>query len=341
MPDRTRGAQAGVTLLLGLALLALTACGGAAVGAGPGGADDDLDPTTAGQAVVAIGAPTPALPVTVTGADGRDVTVTDASRIVAVTLSGTLAEVVFSLGLGDRVVGRDVATTFPEAADLPLVTRAHDLSAEGVLALDPSVLLTDASTGPAEAIAAVRAAGVPVVLVPEAWSLAEVAPRITAVASALGVPAAGRRLVARTEADVAAALAAAPRRDPPLRVAFLYLRGSAGVYLLGGRGSGADSLIEAVGAVDAGTAIGLERFRPLTSEGLVRAAPDVIVVMSGGLESVGGEDGLLRVAGVAQTPAGQARRFVAVDDAELLSFGPRTGAVLRELAGALARVTAA
>lgn len=337
MPDRTRAERAGTAVLLGLVVLTLSGCGGAA----PSRAEDGLDPAHRSNAVVAVGAPTPALPVTVTGADGREVTVTDASRIVAVTLSGTLAEVVFSLGLGDRVVGRDVATTFPEAADLPLVTRAHDLSAEGVLALDPSVLLTDASTGPAEAIAAVRAAGVPVVMVPEAWSLAEVAPRITAVATALGVPVAGRLLVQRTESDVAAALAAAPRSDPPLRVAFLYLRGSAGVYLMGGRGSGADSLIEAVGAVDAGSAIGLERFRPLTSEGLVRAAPDVIVVMSGGLDSVGGEDGLLRVAGVAQTPAGQARRFVAVDDAELLSFGPGTGAVLRRLADGLAREAAA
>ena len=281
--------------------------------------------------VVAVGSPTPQLPATVTGADGRQVTVRDVSRVVAVNLSGTLAEVVFSLGLGDRVVGRDIATTFPQAADLPVVTRAHDLSAEGVLALDPTVLLTDASTGPAEAVEAVRKAGVPVVVVPEAWSLGEVAPRIEAVAAALGVADAGRALVERTEADVAAAVEAAPKAKG-VRVAFLYLRGTAGVYLIGGRGSGADSMVEAIGAVDAGSAIGVERFRPLTSEGLVRAAPDVIVLMSGGLESVGGEEGLLGVAGVAQTPAGQHRRFVTVDDSSLLSYGPRTGAVVRLLA---------
>lgn len=314
-----------------LALLALLV--------GCGSPSDGVQASTA-TGVVPVGRAEPRLPVTVTAADGRSVTVTDASRIVAVNLTGTLAEVVFSLGLGDRVVGRDVATTFPEAADLPLVTRAHDLSSEGVLALDPTVVLTDASTGPPEALTALRKAGIPVVQVPEAWSLPEVAPRIEAVAAALGVPEAGAELVARTRADVDAALAEVPRTAQPLKVAFLYLRGSAGVYLMGGRGSGADSLIEAVGAVDAGTSIGLERFRPLTSEGLVRAAPDVIVVMSGGLESVGGEAGLLRVAGVAQTPAGEHRRFIAMDDGELLSFGPRTGAVVRELAARLAEVAA-
>ena len=60
--------------------------------------------------------------------------------------------------------------------------------------------------------------------------------------------------------------------------------------------------------MDAGTAIGLAKFRPLTSEGLINAAPTCILVMSGGLESVGGVDGLLKLPGVGQTPAGAARR---------------------------------
>lgn len=277
-------------------------------------------------------APSPSLPVTVTSTDGRTVEVTDVSRIVAVNLSGTLAEIVFSLGLGDNVVGRDIATSFEQAEDVPVVTKAHDLTAEGVLALDPTVVLADKSIGPPEALSQLRAAGVPVVLVPEAWSLQEVYPRIAAVAAALGVPDAGRALVERTREQIESAVDAMPVREQPLRIAFLYLRGQAGVYLMGGRGSGADSMIEAIGAVDAGSDIGLENFRPLTSEGLILAAPDVLVLMDGGLQSVGGPDGLLEVAGVAQTPAGQARRFVAMDDGALLSFGPRTGAVVAELA---------
>ena len=328
-PARLVGALAALALLAGCAI---------------GGAEADPHQTAANSpagAVVPVTAtpPRPALPVTVASTDGQDVVVRDVSRIVAVNLSGTLAEIVYSLGLGANVVGRDVATTFEPARRLPVVTVAHDLSAEGVLALDPSLVLADPSIGPPEAIGQLRAAGVPVVLVPEAWSLPEIGPRIDAVAAALGVPDAGRRLVDRTAAEVDAALAAMPERRAPLRVAFLYLRGQAGVYLMGGRGSGADSMIEAIGAVDAGSAIGLERFRPLTSEGLVLAAPDVLVVMAGGLESVGGEEGLLKVAGVAQTPAGRDRRFVAMDDNELLSFGPRTGAVVRTLAERVAEVT--
>lgn len=279
--------------------------------------------------------PEPVLPVTVDSADGRRVTVTDVSRILAVNLSGSIAETVFSLGLGDRVVGRDTATTFPAAADLPVVTPAgHDLSAEGVLALDPTVVLADASIGPPEVLEQLRRSGIPVVMIDDERSLDAIPRQIRQIAAALGVPRAGAELIQRVEAEIAQARAGI-QGGSTLRVAFLYLRGNVGVYLMAGEGSGADAMIEAIGAEDAGTAIGLSGFRPLTSEGLISAAPDVILVLSKGLASVGGVDGLLTLPGVAQTPAGQRRRIVDIDDGALFTFGIRTGAALTALADAV------
>src|SRR5690606_13049133 len=159
-----------------------------------------------------------------------------------------------------------------------------------------------------------RDAGIPVVFFDPDRTLEGVGPHITAVAEALGVPEEGRQLVERVDAELAEALSWAPEGEP-LRIAFLYVRGTAGVYLLAGPGSGAEARIEAIGAVDVGTDIGLEQpFIMLTSEALVRAAPDVLLVMSGGLDSLGGVDGLLRMAGIAQTPAAQNRRVVDMDD---------------------------
>ncbi|EFF90707.1 conserved hypothetical protein [Streptomyces sp. e14] len=112
----------------------------------------------------------------------------------------------------------------------------------------------------------------------------------------------------------------------------MYLRGSASVYLIGGAESGATSLIEAAGGVDAGAASGLTKdFTAITTEALAKAAPDAILVMSKGLESVGGMDGLVKIPGVAQTPAGMNRRVVSVEDGVLLNYGPRTDQVLRSL----------
>ncbi|MFK4064290.1 hemin ABC transporter substrate-binding protein [Streptomyces sp. NPDC029674] len=276
--------------------------------------------------------PEPALPATVTSADGHKVTVRDADRIVPLT--GSLNEIVFTLGLGEKVVARDITATFEQAEKLPVVTRAHDVSAESVLSLEPTVVLADTTTGPAEAIEQIRDAGVPVVVFDPAKSLDDVSPRIEAVAGALGVGKAGAELTKRTErriGEVRADIPAGARKKRP-RVAFLYLRGSASVYLLGGRESGASSLLEAAGAVDAGKESGLRKdFTAITSEALAKAAPDAILVMSKGLASVDGVDGLLKVPGVAETPAGLDRRIVSIDDGVLLNYGPRTDRVLKSL----------
>ncbi|MER7001467.1 ABC transporter substrate-binding protein [Dactylosporangium sp. NPDC000555] len=323
-------------------LLLITAAGTGCSAAGPGTAS--MSTAGCGPVTATIGstdvdplrpAPAPVLPATVTSSDGRTVTVTDISRILPVNLYGSIAEIVFSLGLGDNVIGRDTSTTFPAAAHLPVVTPAgHDLSAEAILDLNPSVVLADDSIGPPEVLRQLRAAGIPVVLVKAEQTLDAVPGHIRAIAAALGVPAAGAQLVARVEGEIAAARRSAPDGRSP-RIAFLYLRGTAGVYLIGGRGAGSDAMIEAIGGVDAGSAAGLTKFRPLTSEGLINAAPDVILVMTEGLTSVGGVDGLVKLPGVAQTPAGTARRIVDMDDGALLSFGARSGRAVQALARAV------
>ncbi|MEV5275661.1 heme/hemin ABC transporter substrate-binding protein [Streptomyces werraensis] len=322
---RLRTQLAGALLSVLALSLTTTACGGSSdavspsPAAAPAGTADRVEPLHS--------TPRPRLPVTVRSADGRKVTVAQAERIVP--LSGSLSEIVFALGLGDRVVARDVTATFEQAAALPVVTRGHDVSAEGVLSLRPDLVIAESTTGPDEAVEQIRAAGVPVLVVEGATGLDDVGPRIEAVAESLGVPSAGEELIRRTEERIATVAESVPAEKEKPRVAFLYLRGSASVYLIGGKGSGATSLIEAAGAVDAGAASGLEKdFTAITSEALVKAAPDALLVMSKGLESVGGVDGLVKIPGIAQTPAGTDRRIVSVEDGVLLNYGPRTDQVL-------------
>ncbi|MEV8422497.1 heme/hemin ABC transporter substrate-binding protein [Streptomyces niveus] len=329
---RTQRLAGAVISVLALALLA-TGCGGGGDSDDDGGKTKKAGATAAADRVEPLATvPEPALPVTVDSADGTKVTVTSADRLVPLT--GSLNEIVFTLGLGKRVVARDITATFEQAAQLPVVTRAHDVSAESVLSLRPTLVIAETTTGPAEAIDQIRDAGIPLLVVEPAKSLADVGTRITRVAHALGVDAAGKELSGRT----AERIAAVQKRIPATgdggkpRVAFLYLRGSASVYLLGGRDSGASSLLEAAGAVDAGKESGLDKdFTAITSEALAKAAPDAILLMTKGLDSVGGAEGLVKIPGVAETPAGLDRRFVSVDDGVLLNYGPRTDQVLASL----------
>ncbi|WP_336082570.1 heme/hemin ABC transporter substrate-binding protein [Nocardia sp. SSK8] len=323
-------------MLAATVLTGAVACTGSnsastAISGGPATAQlADLDPVPVG------GTPTPQLPVTVKSYDGSDVTVTDASRIIAVDRYGTLAQTVYALGLGDHLVGRSTSASFPAVAHVTNVAGGNgSLSVEAVLALRPSVFLTDTTSAAPAVREQLRAAGVTVVYFDPDRSMDGVVPQIQAVADALGVPDAGARLGQRTRDEIATATAAVPHQDPPPKIAFLYLRSTA-ITMIAGRGSGADSLITALGGIDAGTAAGVdEPFVTITSEAMIAAAPDVLLVMSDGLKSVGGVDGLEQVPGIAQTPAGRNRRVVDMSDAVILSFGPNTGRVITALSDAV------
>ena len=187
---------------------------------------------------------------TYVGADGVESVITDTSRIVA--LSGDLTEAVFAMGLGDRVVGRDVTTIFPpEAAALPIVGIGRFLTAEGVLAESPTLVIGDTQTAPLEAIAQIRSAGVPVVILDVPTSFGGLYEKAEAIGEVLGVPERGAVLAGEIRASVEAAIAVAPPLDPSPGVAFVYSRGP-DVMLFCGDGMTTRPMIEAAGGRDVG-----------------------------------------------------------------------------------------
>ena len=219
-------------------------------------------------------------------------------------------------------------------ANIPIVTSGHQVLPEQVIALKPDLVITDASTGPKSAIDQIKAAGINIVQTPESWTLADISIKVAAVASAIGAPKQGELL----NTAIAAEIKTSTLSDRP-RIAFLYLRGTSSIYLMGGPGSGADSLISAIGAVDVGAESLDNPFNTMTAEALAKLNPDVIIVMTKGLQSVGGLSGLLKLPGVAQTRAGKSGAIIDVDDSLLLSFGPRTPSLVTSLADSVSGLT--
>jgi len=289
--------------------------------------------------------PSQTLPATVASRDlagDTEVTVNDTSRILPLDIAGSIASTVFALGFGGSVVGRDISTTFPEAADLPVVTSSgHAVNSESVLALRPSLVITDGTVGPTDVILQLREAGVSVVYVDAEPGLDAPAELSRQVAAALGAPETGEVLAEKLSgsiSDVVQQIAqiAPARVEDRVRILFLYLRGASRIYYLFGEESGADELIEGVGGIDVAGEIGWTGLRPMTDEALIAANPDLILVMSEGLDSVGGVEGLLEAKpAIALTRAGQNQRLVDMSDGDILSFGPRTPLVLDALARAI------
>ena len=254
-----------------------------------------------------------------------------AQKVVA--LANGAGEIISAMGFKSILIGRDIASTDADLRQVPIVTSGHQVIAEKIIALTPDLVIVDKSTGPQSALDALAVAGIRVVKTPEAWTLSELPAKVRAIADAIGAPASGSALSAAMNSFLAK-IGTAERKS---RVVFLYLRGGSSIYLIGGKGSGADSLITAIGAQDVGAATLANPFNAMTSELIASLNPDVILVMSKGLQSVGGLKGLVELPGIAQTDAGKNKRVIAVDDSLLLSFGPRTPDLLIKLSAAMAK----
>jgi len=255
------------------------------------------------------------------------------SRVVV--LANGVAEIFNALNATSILVGRDISSSEDALKDIPIVTSGHQVISEKVIALRPDLVIIDASTGPKAALDQIRSAGIAIIQTPESWTLSDIAKKVKAVGVAIGAPVQAEELNAQLKkVEQSQKVANSPR------VAFLYLRGTSAIYLIGGPGSGADSLIESIGGVDVGALSLKHPFNTLTPEALAAANPDVILVMTKGLESVGGVAGLLKLPGVAQTIAGKNARVIDVDDSLLLSFGPRTPSLLNALSVAVTKVMA-
>jgi iron complex transport system substrate-binding protein len=251
----------------------------------------------------------------------------------AVCAGGALTEIVYALGLADRLAGVDDTSLYPpEVRALPRVGYLRNLSAEGVLALRPDLLLAAAEAGPAVALDRIRAGKTRVETIASDYTPEGVIKKIAATASALGVPERGEALIRRYRADWASAREAAARFADRPKALFVLAHGG-GAMQASGRGTAADAMIRLAGAVNA--IDGFEGYRPLTAESALAANPDAILLTAEGETRLGGIDALWRIPGLASTPAGKARRAIAMEASYLLGFGPRLPSAVRELAGRL------
>ena len=251
-----------------------------------------------------------------------------------VSLGAGVTEILFALGAGPRVVARDGTSLHPEAASqLPSVGYRNGIGAEGILTLRPTLVIGEEGMAPDHVIQQLQAAGIRLVQVPGEPSVEGVRQQVRAIAAALEVPEAGETLIREMDADLARLQDPASRPGAPTPSALiLYLRGNQATFVCGPE-SEPGSLLTLAGGTNA--ARNIRNCTAMTAESVVLARPEVLLVYTRGMASVGGLEGLLALPGVAQTPAGRARRVVVMDDLYLGSFGIRSGRAAVDLRQAL------
>lgn len=256
------------------------------------------------------------------------------SRIVAV--GGSVTEVVFALGEDDRLVARDTTSIFPqEANDLPDVGYIRRLSPEGVMSVDPDLILMLEGSGPQEAVDVLQKSGIAIADVPEEYTAAGIVGKVRAVGDALGVPEKAEELAVRLEKDLDEAQKDAANEASNLRVLFV-LSTRGGRIMASGVNTAADGIINLAGGTNAISEF--SGYKQLSDEAILSAAPDVVLMMDRGGNHGAGADQLFAHPALAQTPAGKNRTLIKMGGQYLLGFGPRTANAIRDLASALKNV---
>ena len=271
-----------------------------------------------------------AQPVEVTDAGGETVIIHSAERIVS--LNGSTTEILFALGVGKKVVGCDASSTYPKHATetLPSVGYQYRLNAEGILSLRPTLVIGRADVKPPQVIEQLRTAGVTVLLFKEPRTFDEAKQRLRTIGKAVGRQDQATALISALDKDIETLKSklTEQQEQAKFKALFLYLRGPQTAFVLG-KDSGPGAMLELVGATNAAGKI--KGTKPMTAEAVIAAQPEVYVLFESGLKSIGGVEGLLKIPGLAQTPAGRDKRVVAMDGLYLSGFGPRCGKAALDL----------
>lgn len=258
------------------------------------------------------------------------VTADEAKRIVSI--GGSITEIVYALGEQDRLIARDSTSLYPEEAQkLPDVGYIRQLSPEGVLSVNPDLILAQEGFGPPEAASVISKSGIKVVEIPDGFDRAAIIEKIHATAKALDRVEAGDKLAAQVDTELAATEAAAAGIKEKRKVLFL-LATTGGRLMAGGADTHANGIIALAGGVNAMS--GFSGYKEVSNESVIEAAPDVILRMIGGRDPTSDED-VLKHPAIALTPAAKAGKILGMNGLYILGFGPRTAKAAAELSAAL------
>jgi iron complex transport system substrate-binding protein len=248
------------------------------------------------------------------GESGKD-------RIVCV--SKQLTEFYFALGLGDRLVGVDLSSTYPpEAKKLTTVGYHRHLSAEGIISLDPTLVTHQGDVAPPHVMEQLKQVGIPIKVYPNGSTLDSARLVLQMLAHEYGVDSIAARLNRELDEDLKKAADIVKQYPGKPRVLVIHFGQQRNQYFIMGTRGTANAMVTMAGGVNAADT---SSFRNLSPEVILKSQPDVILATDFGWDRLGSREKFLELPGIALTPAAKNGRIYRVEEHDLVYFGPRSG----------------
>lgn len=244
-----------------------------------------------------------------------------------VIAGGSLTELIFAMGAGNRVVGVDETTSYPpQTAALPHIGYWKQLNTEGILSLRPDSFITWQDAEPQFVLDQLRGQKVKVVTLPRVPTTVEqMYNNIHLLAEILQIPEQGAALIEDIRQRLTRVERSVKAKNAPVKALFI-LSAGANAPQVAGKDSVADAILTLAGAENVATH---QQYKSYSAESLIAANPQFIVVTS---QMVNGDLNRLRmIAGITHTAAWKDQRIVIVDQAIILGMGPRIADAVESL----------
>lgn len=247
---------------------------------------------------------------------------TGKQRIVC--LAKQLTELIYALGAGDQLVGVDLSSTYPPAAQkLTKVGYHRMLNAEGIIALKPTVVYHDGNVAPEAVITQLEKVGIPMKVFPDAHTIPETKALFDTLAAQFGAQKQADSLKTKLDADLAKAAETVKQYKTTPKVAIIHFGRVINNYLVIGKAGTASYMLEMAGGRNVMDT--LKGMKPLSPEIISKAQPDIILVTDFGYDRLGNAEKLATLPGIALTPAGKNKKIYRIEEHDLIYLGPRTG----------------
>jgi iron complex transport system substrate-binding protein len=246
-------------------------------------------------------------------------------RIVCV--SKQLNEMIFALGKGHNIVAVDLSSVYPDSVKLlPNVGYHRMLSAEGILSMNPDLVMHDYNIGPDNVLPQIEKAGLNIKAYHPGKTVDSAKILLKNLGEFFGVPEKADSINKKLDADLAIAkdaLDALHIKDTVSVMIIQFGRANNNYFVMSGRGGVPDEMIRMAGGKP--SHYDAKGAKQISAEAIAEANPDVIIATDYGFDRMGSIEKFKTVAGVGLTNAAKNNRIYRYEEHDMVYFGPRTG----------------
>lgn len=199
-------------------------------------------------------------------------------RIISAT--GNASEIIVELGLADKLVAVDTTSTLPAEImeKKPKIGYRRRLSVEGILSMQPDLLILAPDAGPPTAIEQLKSIDIPILTIGDKKTVKGIIQDIRLLAEKLNAEDKANILIERILSDeqkIKTQIKNYPRQP---KIIFLMDGGTGGQQLMAlGRNSAGDAMIKLVGGKNV-FASEFESLKPVSAEAMINTDMDMIII---------------------------------------------------------------